>query len=66
MRKTSVGDVASPRYLSARMAAQVYGVHKDFFRKQPELRRSRIVLNAKTHVYPVAVLDRYFAERAMK
>ena len=52
-----------PKYLTARDAAHVYGVHRDFFRKTPELRHQRIVLTSKTHLYPVTVLDAYFSTR---
>jgi hypothetical protein len=52
-----------PKYLTARDAAPVYGVHRDFFRKTPELRRVRIVVSARTHLYPVAELDAFFSKR---
>lgn len=52
----------TPKYLNARDAAQVYGVHRDFFRKTPELRRHRIALSARTHLYPVVALDKFFAD----
>jgi len=63
---SQTNSLLRPKYLTARVAADIYGVHKDFFRKQPELRRSRVVLNSKTHVYPIAVLDRFFADRVLK
>ncbi len=53
----------SPKYLSPRFAAEIYGVHRDFFRKNAELRRYRVVLNAKTHLYPVDALDAFFSSR---
>lgn len=49
-----------PKYLTPRDAAVVYGVHRDFFRKTEELRRHRIPLNKRTHVYPVDKLDAFF------
>lgn len=61
LRKES--QVIKPKYLTARVAAQVYGVHRDFFRKTTELRRQRVVLTAKTHLYPVDALDAYFSQR---
>lgn len=51
----------APKYVTARVASQVYGVHRDFFRKTPELRRERVIVTAKTHLYPVEALDAFFS-----
>jgi hypothetical protein len=56
----------TPKYLTPKAAALIYGVHPDFFRKQPELRKHRIVINRRTHLYPVRVLDLFFRGRAPK
>lgn len=52
-----------PQFLSTRNAATIYGVHPDYFRKNEELRRERIVLTKRTHLYPVSVLDAHFNRR---
>ena len=51
------------KYLTARNAARVYGVHRDFFRKQEDLRRHRVILSKKLHLYPVDKLDAFFRDR---
>jgi len=53
----------TPKYLTPKAAAKIYGVHPDFFRKQSELRKYLSVINRRTHLYLVAGLDRFFAER---
>lgn len=58
----STGKV-EPKYVTARTAAEYFGVHRDFFRKTPEIRRHRIELNRKTHLYCIAALDEFFRSR---
>ena len=53
----------TPKYLTPKAAAPIYGVYPDFFRKQPELRKYRSVINRRTHLYLVVALDRFFADR---
>lgn len=48
----------TPKYLTPKVAAKIYGVHPDFFRKH--LRQHRTIINRRTHLYPVVELDRYF------
>jgi hypothetical protein len=50
----------APKYLTSKAAAQVYGVHRDFFRKTAQLRRHRIIVTSRTHLYPVRALDAFF------
>lgn len=56
----------APKYLKPRAAALIYGVHLDYFRKCVELRRERIEVTKRTHLYPVAALDRHFQQRRVK
>lgn len=61
-RKAHVSTTSGePKYVTPKMAAVRYSVHKDFFRKCTELRRYRIVVNSRTHLYPVDRCDAYFA-----
>jgi hypothetical protein len=66
MKGSQQTSLYQPKYLRPATAAIVYGVHKDFFRKNSELRRSRVVINSKTHLYPVEVLDAFFANRVVR
>jgi hypothetical protein len=56
-------ELSAQKFMTARDAARVYGVHKDYFRKCPELRRQRIELTRRIHLYPVTVLDSHFFSR---
>lgn len=48
----------TPKYLTPKVAAKIYGVHPDFFRKH--LWEHRTIINRRTHLYPVVELDRFF------
>ena len=55
--------VPAARYATARDASEIFGVHRDFFRKTPELRRNRIELTKRTHLYDLDAVEEYFRKR---
>jgi len=51
------------RYVKTGDAARIFGVHRDYFRKNSELRRHRVVLSRRLHMYPIDVLYQHFESR---